>query len=106
MTPIDSGDGEYWLFYDRSEVARPHVGDITTLERNAIYERRINLILQSDQVISSCKVIEGSVNFGEPGSGGAAKVKCTKVIPLEKDGLFNGDGSPNYRYYLKRSRNK
>ena len=106
LTPADSRNGEYWMFYDRSEVSIPRVGDITSSERNVIYEKRVSLILQSDPATSSCKVIRDSVNFGEPGSGGSAKVKCTKAIPLEKDGLFNLDGSPNYRYFLKREKNK
>ena len=102
LTPTGKVDDEYWMFYQRSEVKIPFGDNISVPDRFAIYEERVNLILESDPITSFCKVIIGSVNFGEPGSGGVAKVLCTNALPLVKDGLFNKNGSPSLRYYLKR----
>ncbi len=89
------------MFYDRSDVQISMGKNVTPKQRNEIHEQRVKLILDTDPVTSGCVVIEGSVNFGESGSGGTAKVKCPNSLPLEKDGMFNHDGSESYRYRLK-----
>jgi hypothetical protein len=101
LTPTNLGPDEYIMFYDRSDVQISMTKGVTLEERNRIYESRVKLILDTDSNTSNCVVIKDSVNFGEPGSGGTAKVICPEQPPLEKDGMLNLDGSPNYRYRLK-----
>lgn len=101
LVPIAEGSDEYIMFYDRSDVQISMEKGVTPEQRNEVYESRVKLILNTDPVTSSCVVIEGSVNFGEPGSGGTAKVKCPNSLPLEKDGMYKKDGSEGYRYKLK-----
>lgn len=101
LVPVAAGSDEYFMFYDRSDVQISMANGATPKERNKIYQQRVKLILNTDPVTSMCAVIKGSVNFGEPGSGGTARVKCPSLLPLEKDGMFNADGSESYRYKLK-----
>ena len=101
LTPVSSGSDEYIMFYDRSDVQIQLAKGTTVEARNRVYESRVKLILNTDPNTSRCEIVKGSVNFGEPGSGGTAKVVCQTPPPLEKDGMFNMDGSPNYRYRLK-----
>lgn len=68
----------------------------------AVYEHRVDLVLVSEPVTSDCEVTIGSVNFGKEGSGSTTKVLCTNTLSLEKDELYNKNGSPNYRYFLER----
>lgn len=100
LTPVSSGSNEYIMFYDRSDVQIQLTKGITVEAKNRVYDSRVKLILNTDPNTSNCVVVKGSVNFGEPGSGGTAKVVCQIAPPLEKDGMFNMDGSPNYRYRL------
>lgn len=101
LVPVAPGSDEYIMFYDRSDVQVSMEKDVTPEQRNKVYEERVKLILNIDPMTSACLVIEGSVNFEEPGSSGTAKVKCPDQLQLKKDGLFNLDGSENYRYTLK-----
>ena len=101
LVPIAPDSDEYIMFYDRSDVQISMERGVTPEQRNEVYEGRVKLILNTDPVTSSCVVIEGSVNLGEPGSGGTAKVKCPNPLPLKKDGMYNQDGSESYRYKLK-----
>ncbi|WP_445361310.1 hypothetical protein ACJJIL_04960 [Microbulbifer sp. EKSA005] len=101
LVPLSAGSDDYIMFYNRSDVQISMRKGVTPEQRNTVYEGRVKLILNTDPVTSSCVVIEGSVNFGEPGSSGTAKVKCPNPLPLEKDGMYNQDGSESYRYKLK-----
>jgi hypothetical protein len=62
----------------------------------------VHLILDSEPVTSHCEIIISSVNFGESGFGGTAKVLCSGTLSLEKGELYNKNGSPNYRHFLER----
>lgn len=101
LTPTEPGSDRYWMFYDRSTVQSNIAKNISPDGRTKIYEDRVNSILKSDPNTSECRVESGSVNFGEPGSSGAAIVKCPSSLPMVKDGMSNKDGSPSYRYRLK-----
>ncbi|WP_444891064.1 hypothetical protein [Microbulbifer sp. DLAB2-AA] len=101
LTPVSPGSDEYIMFYDKSDVQIRMAKGVSPEDRNRIYESKVKLILNTDPDTSECEVVKGSVNLGEPGSGGTAKVICLRSPALEKDGMFNMDGSPNYRYRLK-----
>jgi len=101
LKPLFSGSDTYIMFYDRSDVNICVAKGTATEQRNNIYEERVKLILNTDPNTSECKVIKGSINFGEPGSGGTAKVKCPTSLPMEKSGMYKNDGSPSYYYPLK-----
>ena len=101
LTPTGEGENEYWLYYQHSELYKILDDEVSNTQRGLAYEKALTLLLQKDPLTASCKVIVGSVNLGEPGSGGTAKVMCSKALPLESDGLLNKNGSPSLRYYLK-----
>jgi hypothetical protein len=84
--------GKMLLDYDAAEK-----GGADLWESNI--EEQLNNVLKKDLVTNSCVVIPGSINFGEPGSQGAASVRCTNVIDFQKYGeVFDNNGFPLYIY--------
>jgi hypothetical protein len=95
-------DDAYWMFYQHNDKEVLLGDNISVGHRMAVYEHRVDLILDSEPVTSDCEVTIGSVNFGKSGSGSTTKVLCSHTLPLEKDDLYNKNGSPNYRCFLER----
>lgn len=100
LTPVQNKTDEYWMFYKRSAIEIPLDKGTSYLERLKAYEPQVNIILQNDPNTASCAVIKGSIIINSLGPDGTARVRCINSPPLEKDGLFNMDGTPNYRYRM------
>lgn len=65
------------------------------------YERQLQAYLKKDPNLTNCSVVPGSIDFGEPGSGGSASVRCGEDIPLIDDtAYFHANGKPVQRYWL------
>ncbi|WP_444924529.1 hypothetical protein ACJJH9_05145 [Microbulbifer sp. DLAB2-AF] len=86
--------GKMILDYDKAKSMSPEA-------RAANYENQLNLILRGDKNTSSCSIVPGTVNFGEPGSQGTARVRCKNPVSVQvQEDIFNRDGSPFYSYTL------
>lgn len=104
MLQTDTPEGkEYHFIFSRMLIDYEKVEGLNQEYRMVNYEEQLSAILQSDQNTASCSVIPGTINFGEPGSQGAARVRCAKLVNFQvQEGIYTRDGAPFYIYALPR----
>ena len=101
-TAEPTANDRYHFFFAKKLVYFDGANDFPVDERYKRYEDRLNKLFGRDPSTAGCEVTPGSINFGEPGSGGAALVSCAKAVPVQVDSSsFTVDGKPFYRYWLK-----
>jgi hypothetical protein len=99
MTENPDG-GRYTLFFSKSQL-KFESNDVPWADRKRSYESQLNEMLHRDTNTVTCNVVPDSINFGEPGSGGAALVTCTDRIPFVIDSSsFSMQGMPISRYWI------
>lgn len=90
------------IFFEKKIVLFEGSSDLPVNERYSRYEEKLNSFLSQDQNTATCKVISGTINFGEPGSGAVAIVKCSQSVPMQVDNTsFTMGGKPFYRYWVR-----
>ena len=89
------------IFFDKKIILFKGSSNLPVNERYLKYEEKLNSFLSRDRNTASCSVVPGTINFGEPGSGGVAIVKVSQSVPAQVDTTsFTLDGKPFYRYWM------
>ncbi|MEW8027633.1 MAG: hypothetical protein AB2806_07820 [Candidatus Thiodiazotropha sp.] len=92
---------DQYIFYYSKSIIEFQKNSVPVSVRFKNYEHQIEVYLKKDNNLSSCYVVPGSIDFGEPGSGGSAIVKCNESIPLvDSTASFHQDGKPVKRYWV------
>ena len=100
LTALPSESNRYVYFFSKSMI-KFQKNSVPVSVRYQDYERQLQAYLNNDPKLISCSVIPGSIDFGEPGSGGSASVKCAEIIPLVDDtAYFHANGKPVQRYWI------
>lgn len=100
LTTDNPDGGVYTLFFLKSLLKLESNG-VPWLDRKLSYETQLNKVLHGDTNTRTCDVVPDSINFGEPGSGGAAQVKCTGRIPFDINNTsYSIKGTPISRYWI------
>ncbi|WP_372625918.1 hypothetical protein [Arsukibacterium sp.] len=94
-------ENQYRFIFGRMLLNHDKVESLTPEARIANYEKQLNNVLNNDNNTNSCFIIPGTINFGEPGSQGEARVNCHKTVNVQvQEGLFTRDGTAFYSYTL------
>ncbi|WP_290620166.1 MULTISPECIES: hypothetical protein [unclassified Arsukibacterium] len=104
MLQTDTPGGiEYHFIFGRMLIDYEKVEGLNQEYRMVNFEEQLSAILQRDQNTASCFVIPGTINFGEPGSQAAARVRSVKLVNFQvQEGIYARDGAPVYSYVLSR----
>jgi hypothetical protein len=102
MLQTDSPEGkEYRFIFGKMLIDYDKVEALELSARMANYEQQLNVVLQTDQNTNTCSIIPGTINFGEPGSQGAARVRCIRLVNFQvQEGIYARGGAPFYSYTL------
>ena len=102
QTP-DPNTQPYEMYFHKDQILFTGWKEVEKNERRLKFEGKLNAILHKHKNTSSCNVIPYSINFGEPGSGGSARVSCEKNITfIIREGIYTQEGRPYYIYYMPR----
>lgn len=100
LTTDNPDGGVYTLFFLKS-LLKFESNDVPWPDRKRSYESQLNKVLHGDANTLTCDLVPDSINFGEPGSGGVAQVKCAGQIPFDIDNtVYSMQGKPISRYWI------
>jgi hypothetical protein len=95
-------EGKNYTFYFTKKIISFESNDKPIGERVLSYEKQLTAFLHRDSNTITCLVVPESIDFGEPGSGGSARVRCKSVPPFEIDPTsFTLERKPIYRYWVQ-----
>lgn len=92
---------EYTFIFGRMLLDYKNANTLPSEMRIANYENQLNIVLQNDPNTNSCSIVPDTINFGEPGSQGAARVRCENVVNFQiQEGIYTREGNSVYAYIL------